>query len=609
MTRPNYEETSNTRIVQAAWNTKDLARRPLAGRWNFVRDNGDPEQDGRGYIQPELQHTWRQPDSGDPDEEDLGEHEFRWHADGSLEFKGYLIPDTDAAWDKLAYTLPGASSVEPNYIPAHQVSFLTDVFDPSTNEFDVGRVIVYPDTSALAGQVWIFRESGNTGATGPAGVGSPGATGATGAAGATGSPAGATGATGATGTAGTGGATGATGSGATGATGVQGATGTPAGATGATGATGAQSGAVAIGYTFSTTTTDADPGAGALRLNNATQSSASEIFVDLLDNLGSDWTDALDDMDASTNTNRGYLRLVQISDATKWLLFRLTGVQTVSGYRKLDVTLVDSSAASPFANGAGLMLHFTPAGDAGSTTTDVVPFTLGVNQVAHGFVVGNWLKVTGASTYAKAQADTKANSQVVGVVIDVVDADNFVIQSGGYCDLLSGLTAGTVYYLSASSAGAITATEPTAEDQISRPVFIADTTGAGWIQIKRGLFVRQSSIEVVLDGGGSAITTGVKGFLEVPFDCTIIAWRIIADVSGSIVVDVWKDTYANFPPTVLDTITASAKPTLSTAQKNENTTLTGWTTSVTDGDWLGFNVDSATTVTRVTLSLTVRRDN
>ena len=32
--------------------------------------------------------------------------------------------------------------------------------------------------------------------------------------------------------------------------------------------------------------------------------------------------------------------------------------------------------------------------------------------------------------------------------------------------------------------------------------------------------------------------------------------------SGSIVIDVWKDTYANFPPIVADTITASAKPTL-----------------------------------------------
>jgi len=70
---------------------------------------------------------------------------------------------------------------------------------------------------------------------------------------------------------------------------------------------------------------------------------------------------------------------------------------------------------------------------------------------------------------------------------------------------------------------------------------------------------------------------------------------------------VWKDTYANFPPTDSDSITASAPPTLTTAQKSEDATLTGWTTSISSGDILGFNVDSATTVTRVTLQLLVTK--
>ena len=112
---------------------------------------------------------------------------------------------------------------------------------------------------------------------------------------------------------------------------------------------------------------------------------------------------------------------------------------------------------------------------------------------------------------------------------------------------------------------------------------------------------------IIIDGGGATITTGVKGDIEVPFACTITAWELLADQSGSIVVDVWKDTYANFPPTVADTITGSEKPTLSSATKNQDTNLTTWTTSVSAGDILRFNVDSATTVTRVTLSLTVTR--
>jgi hypothetical protein len=112
---------------------------------------------------------------------------------------------------------------------------------------------------------------------------------------------------------------------------------------------------------------------------------------------------------------------------------------------------------------------------------------------------------------------------------------------------------------------------------------------------------------LIIDGGGSAITTGVKGDIEVPFNCTITGWEVLADQTGSIVIDVWKDTYANFPPVVGDSIAGSEKPTLSSADKNQDTSLSTWTTSVSANDILRFNVDSASTVTRVTLSLTVTR--
>lgn len=114
-----------------------------------------------------------------------------------------------------------------------------------------------------------------------------------------------------------------------------------------------------------------------------------------------------------------------------------------------------------------------------------------------------------------------------------------------------------------------------------------------------------TAVEFVIDGGGSAITTGIKGFIEVPFAGTISQVTMLADQSGSIVVDIWKDTYANYPPADADSITASAVPTISAATKSQDSTLTGWTTSVAAGDILGFNVDSASTVTRVTISLKI----
>ena len=115
------------------------------------------------------------------------------------------------------------------------------------------------------------------------------------------------------------------------------------------------------------------------------------------------------------------------------------------------------------------------------------------------------------------------------------------------------------------------------------------------------------SITFIIDGGGSTITTGIKGDLTIPFACTISEWTLLANQSGSIVVDIWKDTYSNYPPTVGDTITGSAKPTISTATKGQSSTLTGWTTSITAGNILRFNVDSVSSITRVTLSLKVTR--
>ena len=121
------------------------------------------------------------------------------------------------------------------------------------------------------------------------------------------------------------------------------------------------------------------------------------------------------------------------------------------------------------------------------------------------------------------------------------------------------------------------------------------------------LATERSTLNFVIDGGASVIATGIKGDLRIAFACVIEAVTLLADASGSIVVDIWKDTYANFPPVDGDSITASAVPTISSAIKSEDATLTGWTTAIAAGDVLRFNVDSATTVKRVTVALKVRR--
>jgi hypothetical protein len=119
------------------------------------------------------------------------------------------------------------------------------------------------------------------------------------------------------------------------------------------------------------------------------------------------------------------------------------------------------------------------------------------------------------------------------------------------------------------------------------------------------------AMEFICDGSGSTLVPGTFGYLTVPFNCTITSSTLMADQTGSCVLDVRRTTPAAFsPPThpgAADSLTASAQPTLAGAAIAQDGVLTGWTTILNQGDIVGVAVISATTVTRVTLSLTVQR--
>lgn len=128
-----------------------------------------------------------------------------------------------------------------------------------------------------------------------------------------------------------------------------------------------------------------------------------------------------------------------------------------------------------------------------------------------------------------------------------------------------------------------------------------DLTSSRWRLV--GPHVKKSAIAIVIDGGGSAIATGIYADLPIPRDFYVTAAKMYADQSGSIVVDIWSDTDANYPATDADSITASAPPTISSATKSSDSTLTGWTKLIPAGNVLRFNVDSCTSITRATLIL------
>lgn len=114
--------------------------------------------------------------------------------------------------------------------------------------------------------------------------------------------------------------------------------------------------------------------------------------------------------------------------------------------------------------------------------------TKSIAQTAHGFSVGQVVRYTGTA-YALAQADSNGDQEVIGIVSTVTDANDFIITTSGYVPGLSGLTAGTTYFLSPTVAGALTATQPTTSGQISKPLLVADSTTSGYFTNYRGMIV------------------------------------------------------------------------------------------------------------------------
>lgn len=128
------------------------------------------------------------------------------------------------------------------------------------------------------------------------------------------------------------------------------------------------------------------------------------------------------------------------------------------------------------------------------------------------------------------------------------------------------------------------------------------STAGGFPLAKESAVIR--SVVFTLGTGTAVPSTGVMGYVVVPFSGTIDRWDLVADASGSIVIDVWKR--AGAIPTVTHTIAGSEKPTLSSAQLGSDTNLTTWTTSVAAGDVFGVNIDSVSTIKQAVLTIRVK---
>lgn len=151
-------------------------------------------------------------------------------------------------------------------------------------------------------------------------------------------------------------------------------------------------------------------------------------------------------------------------------------------------------------------------------------------------------------------------------------------------------------------------TGPAGTTGVTGPVGVTGATGpVGETGATGPISAVTASILFQVSNDGAALTTGIKGDVLIPFNATITEWSLLADQTGSVVVDIWKDTYGNYPPTSGDSITGSAKPTITSSNKGQSSTLTGWTTTINAGETLRFNLDSVSTIQRLSINIKISR--
>jgi hypothetical protein len=113
---------------------------------------------------------------------------------------------------------------------------------------------------------------------------------------------------------------------------------------------------------------------------------------------------------------------------------------------------------------------------------------------------------------------------------------------------------------------------------------------------------------LALDGVGSAITTGEKAVITLPFGMQINGWRMIGTPTGTVYLNLALSTYSAYPFTGPLMHSGTTGPHIQSGIKNQSTDLSAWQgTTGAYGDLLSVNVASASSITNAYLTVMYTR--
>jgi hypothetical protein len=189
---------------------------------------------------------------------------------------------------------------------------------------------------------------------------------------------------------------------------------------------------------------------------------------------------------------------------------------------------------------------------------------------------------------------------------DGITADQFAVRGGGIsCD--SGATFGgdVIFHSGVSADVGATFGGNVKIKGTSNFLEFPDGTTMGSTQLK--------TIGISVSNGSQVLTTGTKGHRTIPYDCTIVNWRVTSTDSGAIEWGLNYATYANFPTMTAFSIHHSDAPGIAASgykdeSAGEATIADRWTPyQLSAGTIIQFDIDSVTSLTNCILELTIRR--
>jgi len=117
----------------------------------------------------------------------------------------------------------------------------------------------------------------------------------------------------------------------------------------------------------------------------------------------------------------------------------------------------------------------------------------------------------------------------------------------------------------------------------------------------------QQFVDIVFVFDGATI--GKQLDVRIDFNCIVTAWTLLLDAVATVRIDVWRDAFANYPPTVGDSMPgADADKPQTTAAASASDEVATWDEdSIAAGDVLRANIDTNGGASRATLCLKARR--